>query len=590
MPTRVKSGTQVVLKRLFFLAVVVSLAWIGTARADIRFEIIPIENSSPILLLKGAFNTSDNPELFAREVATSGAKVITFNSGGGNVVKAMAYGKMIRSLGLSTLQLRAAECASACALAFLGGVNRQAEPGSIGVHQASFSPDANLDGTTAVAAVQALTAQIISYLIEMDVDPKLLQLSLSVSSQDMRYLTAAEMESFKVTHGTFANFRSPSSTASAVPASPHVAHSPDGSTLATPEQKAATFVTSYHDAWSRGNFEALTFMDKAYAETVNFYGKATAKAEVLGEKKNFANRWPVRAYSVKPGSLKITCTETCNIEGVLDWFTKRIAGNKTSSGSAAFSLIWDHEKEVIISENGKVIQIDTVAARPAGLISQWEDQNSACRGGRGDVPETDLACERREAIGAKLDVVGWCYGREGEFGYQMRWHQCQAASYRQDAQASASAATSKIEKLAFSDYPVQGKFSGETVMPDFKGRDRAFNSFRTRIREGLRNGPNFAGRYSLIQIGCGTGCSFVIVANNQTGRPVSFPRGGEKNMYLSLDYRSDSRLVTVQWLDYDQKTCVIEFFDFDREQSKEIDRKEIGGEDACYRTIAENLQ
>lgn len=61
-------------------------------------------------------------------------------------------------------------------------------------------------------------------------------------------------------------------------------------------------------------------------------------------------------------------------------------------------------------------------------------------------------------------------------------------------------------------------------------------------------------------------------------------------MYLSLDYRSDSRLVTVQWLDSDKKTCVIEFFDFDREQSTEIDRKEIGGEDACYRPIAENLQ
>lgn len=576
------------LKRLFFLAVV-SLAWIGTARADIRFEIIPIENSSPILLLKGAFSTSDNPELLAREVATSGAKLITFNSGGGNVVKAMAYGRTIRSLGLSTLQLRAAECASACALAFLGGVSRQAEPGSIGVHQASFSPDANLDGTTAVAAVQVLTAQIINYLIDMDVDPKLLQLSLSVSSQDMRYLTAAEMEIFKVTHSTFSNLGSTSSTASAVPASPHTT-SPSTPTHATPEQKAAAFITSYHDAWSSGNFEALTFMDKAYAETVNFYGKATAKAEVLGEKKSFANRWPVRAYSVKPGSLKITCAETCKIEGVLDWFTKRIAGNKTSSGSAAFSLVWDHEKEVIMSENGKVIQIDTRAARPAGLISQWEDQNSACRGGRGDLPETDLACERREAIGAKLDVVGWCYGREGEFGYQMQWHQCQAASYKQDAPASTSAAPSKIKKLAFSDYPVLGRFSGETVMPDFKGRDRAFTSFRTRIREGLRNGPNFAGRYSLIQIGCGTGCSFVVVANNQTGRPVSFPRGGEKNMYLSLDYRSDSRLVTVQWLDSDKKTCVIEFFDFDREQSTEIDRKEIGGEDACYRPIAENLQ
>jgi len=50
-------------------------------------------------------------------------------------------------------------------------------------------------------------------------------------------------------------------------------------------------------------------------------------------------------------------------------------------------------------------------------------------------------------------------------------------------------------------------------------RDRNYNSYRTRIREGMRNGPNFAGQYSVIQIGCGTGCSFVIIGDNKTGRP-----------------------------------------------------------------------
>ena len=576
-------------QRILLVVTTMSLAWVGAAYADITFERVPIDGSSPVLLLKGEFTTSDNPDQLAREVAASGAKLITFNSNGGNVATAMAYGRMIRSLGLSTLQLRSAECASACALAFVGGVNRQAEPGAIGVHQSSFSPESSIEGHIAVAAVQALTAQIMTYLVEMDVDPKLLQLSLSVPSDDMRYLTANEMQSYKVTWGSLADLTESVAASkvapTAVPATPPTTKA----AAPTTEEKASVFVTAYHDAWSRRNAEALAFMDKAYAETVDFYGRATPKAAVIGEKRNFANRWPVRAYSVKAGSMKITCAEACKVDGIVDWYTKRDVGNRISSGSAEFSLIWDQRAGVILSETGKVIQADKGVSQPVRLISQWAEQNSACRGGSGDLSETDVACQRREAISDKLQAVGWCYGREGEYGYQMRWHACEATSHNQESAVGiASSATFKRPDL--SSYPAQGRFSGKTIMPDFRGRDREFNSFRTRIRDGMRQGPNFASHYTLIQIGCGTGCSFVIVANNQTGRPGSFPRGGEEHMYLTLDFRRDSRLVAAQWLNYNTKTCVVEFFDFDRDTWKPVATTNVGNDEACYRRIAENLR
>ncbi|NSZ00935.1 hypothetical protein G6M70_12800 [Agrobacterium tumefaciens] len=576
-------------QRIILVVTTVSLAWVGAAHAEITLERVPIDDSSPVLLVKGEFTTADNPDQLAQEVAASGAKLITFNSNGGNVVTAMAYGRMIRSLGLSTLQLRSAECASACALAFVGGVNRQAEPGAIGVHQSSFSLETTIEGHTAVAAIQALTAQIMTYLVEMDVDPKLLQLSLSVPSDDMRYLTASEMQSYKVTWGSLADLTE-SVAASKVapttmPATPKTTEAPPPTT----EEKALAFVTAYHDAWSRRNAEALTFMEKVYAETVDFYGKATPKAAVLNEKRTFATRWPVRAYSVQAGSTKVICAETCKVDGIVDWYTKRDVGNRISSGSAEFSLVWDQRAGVILSETGKVVQTDKGVSQPVRLISQWAEQNSACRGGSGDLPETNVACERREAISDKLQTVGWCYGREGEYGYQMRWHVCEATSYKQEG-AVGVASNSTFKRPNLSSYPVQDRFSGKTVMPDFKGRDREFNSFRTRIRDGMRQGPNFAGRYTLIQIGCGTGCSFVIVANNQTGRPVSFPRGGEEHMYLTLDFRRDSRLVAAQWLNYDTKTCVIEFFDFDRDTWKPVAKTDVGNDEACYRAIAENLR
>ncbi|MFA1676266.1 hypothetical protein ACDY97_26870 [Rhizobium mongolense] len=91
----------------------------------------------------------------------------------------------------------------------------------------------------------------------------------------------------------------------------------------TTEQKALAFVTAYHDAWSRENADAFVFMEKAYEETVEFYGKTTPKAAVIEEKRKFATRWPVRAYSVKPA--QVVCSNTCKVDGVVEVSRPRVA-------------------------------------------------------------------------------------------------------------------------------------------------------------------------------------------------------------------------------------------------------------------------
>lgn len=556
------------------------------ANARIAIQRIDTDRGS-VLLLDGEFSLSDDPHALAREVSASGARVVTFNSDGGNIISAIAFGRMIRTLGLSTVQLRSTQCASACALAFVGGIVRKAEPGAIGVHQSSFSPDEVLDGHTAVAAVQQITAQILTYLVEMGVDPKLLQLSLSVPSNDMRYLTAREMEEYRVTVGTMTDVPQKLSGADGTPSVQTTVHDSSVNTITT-EDKALAFVSSYYEAWSRGNAEALTFMDRVYSETVNFYGKTKTRIFVVDEKVKFVMRWPVRAYNMKPGSTIVTCAAFCTVEGVVDWYAKRDVGNGVSSGSARFSISWEPATGRIVSESGEVLDIDKGASGPVRIISQWYDQNSACRGGAGNDEKTLAACQSREAISAKLEAVGWCYGREGEVGYQMDWHRCGSA--RQEQVSDGTYIASKSNKPLPGQYPVKGRYLGKTKLPDFKARDREFNSFRTRIRNGMRAGPNFAGHYSVIQIGCGAGCSFAIVSDNNSGRPARFPRGGEDNMYLDLDFRLESRLLAAQWLNYDTNKCVIEFFDFDRKNWNLISKREVGGADACYRSIRDNLR
>jgi len=576
----------VTLSRVVLLALVAYVGITLSARAEISLQKIDTDHG-PIILLKGSFALSDDTQTLVREVSATGAKVITFDSEGGNVASAIAYGRVIRSLGLSTIQLRASQCASACALAFVGGVIRHAEPGAIGVHQSSFSPNDSLDGHAAVAAVQEITAQIMTYLLEMGIDPRLLQLSLSVPPNDMRYLTAAEMEEYRVTSA--AENATPD-TLSAAEATPAVETTTKEEVAKPPknEDKALAYVSSYYEAWSRGNAEALVFMDRAYSETINFYGKPKTRVYVVDEKVKFVMRWPVRAYNVKPGTATVSCATYCVVAGIVDWYAKRDVGGGVSSGSARFLISWDPSTGKIVSESGEVLDMDKDAVAPIRILSQWYDQNALCRGTVGSTEKSATACIQREAIAVKLKAVGWCYGEEGQAGYQMDWHDCGTAEEAQGV--TKLGLSSKADFPRPARYAATERFAGQTKLPDFRGRDRKFNSYRTRIRDGMRTGPNFAGHFSVIQIGCGAGCTFAIVGDNNSGRPADFPRGGEQNMYMQLQFSTESRLLAAQWLDSDGNKCVVEFFDYDRKRWNLISKIELGSVDTCYRAVAENLR
>ena len=183
----------------FLLAALMSAGLAGPAAAKMSFQRETTDSGTRYIVIAGAFEPDDTAAGLKKEVEAFKPELVLFNSPGGNVASAMEYGRMIRQLGLSTLQVKDHECASACSLAFLGGVERYAEPGSIGVHRASFTDE--VESKEAVAAIQELTAEVIGYLTEMEVDPTLLQISLTVDNADIRYLTAAEMLDLGVTTG-----------------------------------------------------------------------------------------------------------------------------------------------------------------------------------------------------------------------------------------------------------------------------------------------------------------------------------------------------------------------------------------------------
>ena len=127
--------------------------------------------------------------------AIDGRTAIWLNSAGGNLFAGMQLGRIIRRHGAAThiidaRTLRPGECYSACSLAFLGGVYRFGDHGArYGVHSASLGPA----GEGADRA-QDLSAAVGSYIREMGVDVRVLDLWTKARPDQMYVLSQKEAE------------------------------------------------------------------------------------------------------------------------------------------------------------------------------------------------------------------------------------------------------------------------------------------------------------------------------------------------------------------------------------------------------------
>jgi hypothetical protein len=129
--------------------------------AELSYHLIDLEDNRKAILISGEFENENDFSYFIELVADHKVDFITFESQGGNIVAAIKLGRIIRLLQLDTVQLKRLYCASACALAFLGGVQRVAESGSIGFHQSSFENSTQLTSEQMVSTVQTINGLII---------------------------------------------------------------------------------------------------------------------------------------------------------------------------------------------------------------------------------------------------------------------------------------------------------------------------------------------------------------------------------------------------------------------------------------------
>jgi hypothetical protein len=135
---------------------------------------------------------------------------IVLSSPGGNLFEGMNLGRVIREAGLSTTVARAQTCASACALAYLGGffigaaadaIGRQLEYGALlGFHGFAVERDKVILMNESLESSRVVSALILAYAEEMGgVDLGWLAQKLNVSASAMYFArTPADIKALSI--------------------------------------------------------------------------------------------------------------------------------------------------------------------------------------------------------------------------------------------------------------------------------------------------------------------------------------------------------------------------------------------------------
>jgi len=88
-------------------------------------------------------------------------------------------------------------------------------------------------------------------------------------------------------------------------------------------------------------------------------------------------------------------------------------------------------------------------------------------------------------------------------------------------------------------YAVTDMYSGRLSPLDEAGNADA-RTYKTALNEGLKEGVNFAGKYTVVTIGCGTGCQTHYVVDRETGRVLDKVQSS-----IGARYTPNSRLFII---------------------------------------------
>ena len=350
---------------IFVIAFAVMLVFdaIGAGAADIAVQDLPQTGGVKIITVIGELQSGDDKQFTNIAVQAKGA-VVVFNSPGGSVPAAIQIGKAIRLKGFATLVPDGSLCASACALAWLGGTSRYMTlSAKVGFHAAYI----NNSGEKQVSSVA--NALIGSYLNGLGYSEDAIAFFTSAPPEALQWLTFEESARLGIEVRSFDELRKEAAKAS--PAS-----TKKSGQLPLPKAiRAKAFARALVAAGESNNPEDLL---KYYGPKLLYSGKVLDKSEVAADYGVYIKRWPQRRFAVPGDDMSVTCDEVskrCAVSFSLRWFAESPERHQRSEGIA--------RRLFILQETGDTFVVlaleESILSRNVTAMGLRLPQNSALR-------------------------------------------------------------------------------------------------------------------------------------------------------------------------------------------------------------------
>ena len=107
------------------------------------------------------------------------------------------------------------------------------------------------------------------------------------------------------------------------------------------QRRTATIAERYLAIWSSNDGGAVAGVPYMYGPTVQFYGRPYTQAQLVDEKRAAVRQWPLRRYTIRPGTLHVICNVAqvkCAVRSVIDFVVANPARGTRKAGSARFDL------------------------------------------------------------------------------------------------------------------------------------------------------------------------------------------------------------------------------------------------------------
>lgn len=128
-------------------------------------------------------------------------------------------------------------------------------------------------------------------------------------------------------------------------------------------ERTSAFLTGIYSTLSGPNALALEYLKDRYADNLSYYGKPLSRDQVIVQLNRFFERWPVRRYKPKDGSVDIQCdvkTMVCVAKGTIEFDSRSPERKERSAGVASFEYELNYSSPTatpkITAENGAIIE------------------------------------------------------------------------------------------------------------------------------------------------------------------------------------------------------------------------------------------